>query len=126
MGGCRAESERERERERETRAPVRDGDSIKPPPKQLHNPYKANKNKEGFMRCIDQVDDVSRNNAQQTKTNYNQEERDDGDVGETEQPNNRQKQTKNMKNITQKFRFRLTFSLGLDSGVGAPYMQFQA
>jgi hypothetical protein len=63
---------------------------------------------------------------QQTKTNYNQEERDDGDVGETEQPNNRQKQTKNMKNITQKFRFRLTFSLGLDSGVGAPYMQFQA
>ena len=43
-----------------------------------------------------------------------------------QQPNNRQKQTKNMKNITQKFRFRLTFSLGLDSGVGAPYMQFQA
>ena len=63
---------------------------------------------------------------QQTKTNYNQEERGDGDVGETEQPNNRQKQTKNMKNITQKFRFRLTFSLGLDSGVGVPYMQFQA
>jgi hypothetical protein len=57
-------------RERETRAPVRDGDSIKPPPKQLHNPYKANKSKQGFMRCIDQVDDVSRNNAQQTKTNY--------------------------------------------------------
>jgi hypothetical protein len=55
----------QRVRERETRAPVRDGDSIKPPPTQLHNPYKANKSKQGFMRCIDQVDDVSRNNNKQ-------------------------------------------------------------